>query len=80
MGYDLSNFEIKVLVVKSELAGQVGSGCRLLNNQLNKLSMFLQKVYDLINVEKGKSIKLLHIVRRVKVFINRFDAYTFYKD
>lgn len=69
-----------MLVAKSEIAGQVDSGCKLLHNQLNELSMFLLKAYDLINVKRGESIKLLHIVRRAKVFINSFGAYIFYKD
>lgn len=62
----IKNFQLKIWVTESEIAGRADSGCQLTNNQPYELSVTLPatliNAYKLTKATKDHSISLLHTI------------------
>lgn len=61
--YETSDFELKLWITESKIAGRADSGCQLPNHQPYKLFITLANAYELTDAKKGDQIKLLHIIK-----------------
>lgn len=61
--YETSDFELKLWITESKIAGRADSGCQLPNHQPYELLITLANANELTDAKKGDQIKLLHIIK-----------------
>ncbi|MCX8600481.1 MULTISPECIES: hypothetical protein [unclassified Gilliamella] len=64
--HEISVFDIKVLITKSEKRGRADHGCFLPNDKPYELEVRLEKAFQLQNYKKGDQVELIQYERDIE--------------